>query len=228
MKAYLFLVLSFMAFASYSQEIKPQLHFEILFNGQPLDLNKNYYNHTHKDSIKVSVLKFYISDLIVGFKLKNKASQHVSIQQLVNIDDPQSMIVRDISLGIEHIKTISFTLGLDSTINVSGALGGDLDPTQGMYWSWQSGYINFKLEGTSGNCTNRNKDFQFHLGGYQYPFDAHTGVELTPKGKETGAIQLDLYEFFNKTNLSKENGIMSPSKAALSKSQILSKSFSLH
>ena len=76
---------------------------------------------------------------------------------------------------------IKFNLGIDSLTNVSGVMGGDLDPTKGMYWTWQSGYINFKMEGSSAVCPTRNHEFQFHIGGYQDPFYAMQTLELEVK-----------------------------------------------
>ena len=71
-----------------------------------------------------------------------------------------------------RFNTIAFNLGIDSITNVSGAQGGDLDPTKGMYWAWQSGFINIKLQGTSNSCPPPKNEFEFHLGGYQYPFNS--------------------------------------------------------
>ena len=57
-------------------------------------------------------------------------------------------------------------------------MGGDLDPTKGMYWAWQSGYINFKMEGSCSQCLATKNNFEFHLGGYQQPFYAMQTIEL--------------------------------------------------
>ena len=43
---------------------------------------------------------------------------------------------------------IAFTIGVDSIRNVSGAQTGALDPANGMFWTWNSGYIMAKLEGS--------------------------------------------------------------------------------
>ena len=62
------------------------------------------------------------------------------------------------------MKRIYFQIGIDSLTNVSGDLDGDLDPALGMYWAWNSGYINMKLEGKSSSCKSVKKEFQFHIG----------------------------------------------------------------
>lgn len=41
-----------------------------------------------------------------------------------------------------------FLLGVDSLTNVSGAFGG-ASTIKGMYWAWNSGYINLKLKGAA-------------------------------------------------------------------------------
>jgi len=59
-------------------------------------------------------------------------------------------------------------IGTDSITNVSGALDGDLDPIKGMYWAWNSGCINFKLEGTR-VISGKKTPFEYHIGGYNGP-----------------------------------------------------------
>lgn len=37
--------------------------------------------------------------------------------------------------------------GVDSILHQKGVFEGSLDPVHGMYWAWQSGYINLKIQG---------------------------------------------------------------------------------
>ncbi|MFN6086764.1 MAG: MbnP family protein, partial [Fluviicola sp.] len=75
-----------------------------------------------------------------------------------------------------NFTSISFQVGVDSSTTLSGALGGDLDPTKGMYWTWQTGYIHFKLEGI--NNFKTKKDFVYHIGGFQHPNNTLRKIEL--------------------------------------------------
>jgi hypothetical protein len=76
-------------------------------------------------------------------------------------------------------------------------MAGDLDPIKGMYWAWQSGYINMKIEGKSSSCRTRKNEFQFHIGGYLSPYYAMRKVALTYDKKATEInIGIDLYNFF--------------------------------
>ena len=114
------------------------------------------------------------------------------------------------------ISKVSFSVGIDSLTSVSGALEGDLDPTKGMYWAWQSGYINMKLEGRSSSCKTRKNEFQFHIGGYMKPNYAMRKVILEPKKSNfTVEINVDVAELFSKLELSKINSVMVPGTQAM-------------
>ena len=111
-------------------------------------------------------------------------------------------------------------------MSVSGALAGDLDPTNGMYWAWQSGYINFKIEGNSSSCKTRKNQFFFHVGGYKkpnYSLKMITLDVLIPKS--TIDITINLKDFFSKINLGKTNSIMIPGKSAMELADYYSKLF---
>ncbi|MBI3236019.1 MAG: hypothetical protein HYZ42_18620 [Bacteroidetes bacterium] len=122
---------------------------------------------------------------------------------------------------------VSFVLGIDSVTNVSGALGGDLDPTTGMYWTWQSGYINVKVEGRSNSCKTRNNEFQFHLGGYMFPNAAAQTILLDAKPNSNLTMIVDLKPWFEQIKLSEQNHIMSPSLEAVRLSDLLKQNINI-
>nr|WP_294858819.1 MbnP family protein [uncultured Fluviicola sp.] len=125
-----------------------------------------------------------------------------------------------------QIDEIRFLLGIDSITNTSGAMNGALDPMYGMYWSWQSGYINCKLEGTF--LTPEREAFQLHLGGYASPFSGAQRIVL--KNSKTGIVQLniDLNSLMRAVVLSKSDlHVMSPCIKAVEYAQLLAKSFEL-
>ncbi|MDN3675869.1 hypothetical protein QWY90_00740 [Flavobacterium paronense] len=80
-------------------------------------------------------------------------------------------------------------------------MDGDLDPTKGMYWAWQSGYINIKIEGKSTSCKTRNNEFQFHIGGYREPNYMMRKVEFNCNSNDNITIAIDLKDFFSNINL---------------------------
>jgi NaMN:DMB phosphoribosyltransferase len=70
-------------------------------------------------------------------------------------------------------------IGVDSTHNVSGAQTGALDPANGMFWSWNTGYIMAKMEGTSPQSTANDNSFIFHIGGFSGANSGVRNVTLT-------------------------------------------------
>jgi hypothetical protein len=123
-----------------------------------------------------------------------------------------------------RFNSIKFNLGIDSVTNVSGAMGGDLDPTRGMYWTWQSGYINFKLAGASNLCSTRKNQFQFHLGGYLSPYAALQTVTLNASGSAI-TVYFDVEKLLEGINLARQNEIMSPGEESIVISKLAAQAF---
>lgn len=174
----------------------------------------------------IETLKFYISGIAFMNKGQTVFSEHNSfhLMDFSKKDKYQLVLEKPIEQPYDHIR---FYLGIDSVTNVSGAMGGDLDPTKGMYWTWQNGYVNFKLEGTSSLCQTRHQEFQFHLGGYQYPYSTLQEVVLRTGNLNEIDIRLDLEKIIDSLNLSLTNKIMSPSEEAVALSSIVANAFSI-
>ena len=188
------------------------------------------------DSLALHTLRLYLCNFVF---LKNGTSVWAenNSHHLLDLEDMSTLALRfemPAGAGFDEVK---FDLGVDSLTNVSGALGGDLDPTKGMYWTWQSGYINAKIEGFFGRSTARNREFQFHLGGYLPPFRAVQTVkvgrvsnpsDLRNTNPSDLRIDFDLTPFFEKIDWAKRHSIMSPSAEAVRLSEVLAESFSIH
>ena len=85
-----------------------------------------------------------------------------------------------------------------------------------MYWTWQSGYVNFKLEGKSKACSARNNFFQYHIGGYQAPHSTISNIELDVSNQNLIVIDFKIDSFLNEIDLTKTHSVMSPNKTAVS------------
>jgi hypothetical protein len=198
-----------------------KLNFQPKFGNADLQLNDAVYTTKINDSIWIDVFKCYVSNiaLLQNGKVvwQKKNSFH-----LINIANQQSLQLMLQTPAAIAFDAIQFNVGIDSVTNVSGAMGGDLDPTNGMYWTWQSGYINIKLEGRSNKCLTRNNAFTFHLGGYQYPFNALQKIIIPIEQKEKINIIIDVQKFISSIDLTSQNQIMSPGKSAM----LLSNQFS--
>jgi len=193
--------------------------FEPTFGSRPLVLEKQLYYSANGDSLYIDFLRFYISS--IQLQGKTGALNETSSYHLIDAEENASMIVVLKNVPAARYKTLMMNIGTDSLANVSGAQGGDLDPTLGMYWAWNSGYINVKIEGRSNACSTLHHGFEFHIGGYLPPNQTVRSVVFPLnqfKIKENCVtelhIKVDLAKFFNQIQLSKTNQMMIPGKQA--------------
>ncbi len=226
MKIKLFLLLLiFSVGKSYCQQTTvTKISFHPVLGALPFVLEYKSYHLNTSDSIKFETLKFYVSNVQL---LSNGNVVYTEANSFHLID---ASIESSFLFSLTHdskiiFNELKFDLGIDSITNVMGAMGGDLDPTKGMYWTWQSGYINFKLEGTSNACPARKNEFEFHLGGYQSPFKALQSIQLKVNLNDAVEIYLDLKKYFDTIDLTKQNQVMSPNKEAVELSSVLAKCF---
>lgn len=173
-------------------------------------------------SFQLEQFRFYLSkfEFYQNGQLKAVDPVHAYLVDF-EVDSTRKLIFPDIQPS--EIDEIRFLFGIDSLINTSGAMEGALDPMHGMYWSWQSGYINCKLEGIF--LTPKREVFQLHLGGYAHPFMGaqHVVLETDHKGIVILNIDLDaLLEQVSKPN--SELQVMSPGIKAVEYAQLLVKS----
>jgi hypothetical protein len=214
-------------YAQEKNEVK--INFKCFYGENKINLINTIYFLHQNDSIQIDKLKFYVS----GFKLLNgnKIVYHEEESyHLIDFSSLETSFFSMKNIPDVNFDKLKFNLGIDSSTNNAGALGGDLDPTKGMYWTWQNGYINFKLEGKSNLCATRNKEFVFHLGGFQQPYSSLQKIEFPLSNSVTNSeisLILDLEKFFQKIDLSKTNQIMSPSLAAVKLSEFMKSIFSI-
>lgn len=196
-----------------------EIRIEPRVNGQPLALGGRLYRSPAGDSLYVDLLRFYIS--AVRLQGPDGSYSEPGSYHLIDAeeDDSQTIVLKNVPAG--RYTTLSFLVGTDSLTNVSGALGGDLDPTKGMYWAWNSGYVNVKIEGRSDACPTRFHDFQFHIGGYMLLHATARAVVLPLKpaiiSENTTTrihVTADLERFFGKIKLAHTNSVMIPSGEA--------------
>lgn len=186
---------------------------------QPFELSTPYKT-SDNSSIEFDQLKMYVS----GFRLLNNdkiAWEEKSSFHLLDFGDTSTTNWRwSIPTNIDYTK-IQFTFGIDSLTQVSGVQGGPLDPTTGMYWTWQTGYINFKLEGKSDQCPSRLNQFQLHIGGYAFPHNTSRQITLAVNDKQNLNFNIPLNKLVDTWDLTTEHHIMSPGEPADTCAEIL-------
>ena len=197
-----------------------QLSIIPTWNKKALELQHIYLTQNN-DSISFSTLKMYFSD----FSFKDKISGRItSIDTLIfyDLSDSSSHSFFN-DLNLSNYESVAFTLGLDSSKNVSGELENAFDPLLGMYWAWNTGYINLKIMGESSAVPTNSHEFEFHLGGYRSPFATAQTIQVDLNDQN---IYFDLEKLFSESiNLTKNHHIMMPCKDAFLISQGLSACF---
>jgi hypothetical protein len=225
----LYIVLLFLfCFQIFSQSENDSLtlNFHPEFDKLPLETNKKYVSN--KDTLTIETFRCYISNIQILYVDNSIFIQNDSYY-LLNSDDTNSFKIPLTKTNDKLISKVTFNIGIDSITSNSGALNGSLDPLKGMYWAWQSGYINMKIEGKSSSCKTRNNEFQFHIGGYLQPYYAMRKIEINVNRiiNDTLNIAIDLKEYFSNINLTQTNSIMIPGKPAMELADYTIKMFNL-
>jgi hypothetical protein len=152
------------------------LEFDNVVGEDDLELNTNneIYTNASGETFKVTSLKYYISNI------KLHRSDGVIFEDEVLPTGDKGYYLIDESEEASHEVTltgipegdytqITFTIGVDASKITEGAQAGALDPVNGMFWSWNSGYVFVKLEGISSSSSDDEKIILYHVGGYQAP-----------------------------------------------------------
>ncbi len=246
MKRNILLIISFFCtFQSFTQNL--ELKIMPVFGNASI-IENQWYVTRRGDSIQFENIRFYISAIEFESQ-KGERIKDPQYARLIDVFEPSTLKISFNTLKNQSFKKMYFNIGIDSLTSVSGALGGDLDPQKGMYWAWQSGYINMKIEGKSPQFKTRKNVFQFHLGGYLQPFYAMRQVEMpiksgvgfrvsdfgenptseitNPKYTEGGVLKIDLAKFFENITISTQNSIMIPCKEAMELADNSVKMFSI-
>ena len=153
-----------------------------------LALSTGSYTNASGETFSVSKLKYYVSNF--SFTGTDGSIYNVPQDSSYFLIDEENEESHEAAFHIPvgTYKTLTFTLGVDSlrsTMDIADRTG-VLDPTAeagDMYWGWNSGYIFFKMEGTS-PASPEDGNFMYHIGGF--------GGYTTPTINNIKTITLDL------------------------------------
>lgn len=177
----------------------------------PLELNSSGYQYANEngDSFNVTNYKYYVSNIRF---VKSDGTEYLCPESYFLIDQADATTYNKL---VEKIPAGTYTamkvlLGVDSTRNVSGAQTGDLDPMHGMFWTWASGYIMAKTEGSFKGSGGTNTGYSFHLGGF-YKFSVLRDIAfvlpqslvISDKSSATINMKSDVLKWFAAPNLIK-------------------------
>ncbi len=212
----------------------------VQFDSVEMKFDTVTYKNVFKEPFKVKAFKFYIHNI----ELINTDSNKVyrvgdNKYYLVDFADANSIKLKLAVLPYKYNR-IAFTLGVDSARNVSGAQTDALDPAKGMFWTWNTGYIMAKLEGTSPASTAPANMFEYHIGGFTqaqsvikkvtllFPFGENVDMK---SGKTTEInVTADVYDWFNNPHdirISANAAVMTPGTLAQQIADNYSKMFTV-
>lgn len=193
----------------YSQKVQSnsiEISFFHYVGNQFLKLDSVIYKNALNQDFAVTKFKYYIANIA----LSRKEGKPVKYNNYFLIDEEKpgskKVVLENIPDG-EYVS-VNFTIGVDSIYNCSGAQSGALDPINGMFWTWNTGYIFMKLEGSSEFSSAPNALLEYHIGGFKEPHYCIRTISL-PLSKsilipnndnETIRIKTDILEILKNPN----------------------------
>lgn len=159
-------------------DIKPgdtgtiEIEFDNVVGSDDLELNTGLYTDESGESYTISTLDYFISNI----KLKTADGAEYTVPKdesyfLIKEENESTHVVELDNVPAGDYTSFTFTIGVDSLKNTApiSERTGVLDPAgeaAGMYWSWNSGYIFLKMEGSSPVSTTNDKKIYYHIGGF--------------------------------------------------------------
>ncbi|HAI85066.1 MAG TPA: hypothetical protein DCL43_15490 [Chitinophagaceae bacterium] len=179
-----------------------QLRFVNFMGNDTAKVNTNYTNAAG-EVFSLTNFQYYISNIACYNSTSGRWETLDGQYYLVSIASDSSRII-NLKVSNRNYSQIRFLLGVDSTRNVSGVQSGALDPLNGMFWTWNSGYIMAKLEGWSNVSTAPANSMSYHIGGFRtgenaartITFNLTTAISIPTNGKSIVTLHADGLRWF--------------------------------
>jgi hypothetical protein len=130
--------------------------------GVPINTVVSEYTNAANNKYTVDLLKYYVTNVVLVNE--NGSEWLAKNYNLIDLEVPNQNTINLKNVPMGKYTKMTFILGVDSSRNNSGVQDGFLDPSYGMIWTWNTGYIFFKHEGSFTNSLNGKKPLRFHLG----------------------------------------------------------------
>lgn len=147
------------------------LNIDNVIGNQNLEYDKTY-SIASGEKYTIKKLKYYISNI----QFMKSDGSVTTVQQdssyfLVDESNSASMILSLPQVEIGKYLAIRLMIGVDSAKSMAPLekRRGVLDMSglgQDMYWTWNQGYIFFKMEGIYTDFSGKNDDYTYHIGGF--------------------------------------------------------------
>jgi len=179
------------------------IRFAVYVHGVPMQLNKKYKN-PFSEIFEISRFRFYTGKMVTIYSDAGIKTNLSNAYHLIDFSDSASTLI-ELRVKEGSCKEIQFQLGIDSTDQNQGAQSGVLDPVKGMFWTWNSGYQSFKIEGVSPASDQPAHMMAYHIGGYRYPYStvwkiklsADKIIRISKMNKTMVEIPIELDNFFD-------------------------------
>jgi len=169
-------------------------------------------------SVRIDKLRWYVSLPPAG--KKGSKAWLLDLADSASLDQQMSRPVNN---------KISLLFGIDSAIQVGGVGTGALDPLRGMYWTWQTGYVQWKMEGAI-RVDGVESPLELHLGGFDGATKSQSMLSDYLIYPTTNSViaQWDILPFLAEVVHQKKYGVMSPSPIAREYCRIIANGVSFH
>ena len=137
-----------------------EVNLSHIFGKNPVILNTANYINAASDTFNIEDLRYYFSNL--SFQKQNGDWVNLKNYHLIDIKTASTQTFTISKLPAGHYKAVKYMLGVDSVSNGSGLQEGALDPSWGMFWTWNTGYIFFRIMGRNPNSA---RAYSLDLGG---------------------------------------------------------------
>ena len=193
------------------------IHHQVTLGDAPVVLGE-WQKSDSLVSIRIDKLRWYVSLPPAG-----KTGSKVWLMDLSDSSSLDQQMSRPIN------NKISLLFGIDSAIQIGGVGTGALDPQRGMYWTWQTGYVQWKMEGAI-RVDGVESPLELHLGGFDGATKAQAMLSDYLVYPTTNSViaQWDLSPFIAQILDQKKYGVMSPSPIARDYCRIIANGVSFH
>jgi hypothetical protein len=199
-----YVVLDLLTGVAQSQSQQKNGNVKITFincmGNQTMSLDSTYTN-CWNESFSISQLKYYISNIALQTSNHTVTGEQNSYHLVNEADDFSKNF--SFYLSPDTYTSISFLIGVDSLKNVSGAQTDALDPLNGMFWTWNTGYIMFKMEGNSPQSSAVNNKIEYHIGGFAGGYNTVKKMAINFPGGPVSLNKNKTIEIVIRTNLNK-------------------------
>lgn len=182
--------------------------FENYFGNEEIVLNTGSYTNLQGEDLTITKFNYWITNIVF---VKEDGTEYAELEsyRVLKGDKHSSLHFHVANVPTGTYKSIKFMVGVDVPRNTSGAQTGALDPNVNgdMYWTWSTGYIQVKMEGTSSKSTETGNAYRYHIGGVAAGTETPRQVTLdlpntVTIGDKAGSfkIKTDAAKFFGPTN----------------------------